>query len=168
MFLRCPQDASGSAQSPPLAGEDGAHAAWLLAQHADSDPAFQRRCLDLLTAAVERGEATIVQQAYLTDRVLLHEGKPQEYGTQAIARDGRFEPRKLRDPDHVDQRRASVGLGSLARYLAGMAVHHAPEPMRVPCPACQAAIEGWPPDVGETRTATCPECGQVLTFRTAG
>ena len=41
-----------------LVGEDGAHAAWLLAQHADSDPAFQRRCLDLLTAAVERGEAT--------------------------------------------------------------------------------------------------------------
>ena len=52
-----------------LVGEDGAHAAWLLAQHADSDPAFQRRCLDLLTGAVERGEATIVQQAYLTDRV---------------------------------------------------------------------------------------------------
>jgi len=108
-----------------LVGEDGAHAAWLLAQHADSDPAFQRRCLDLLTAAVERGEATIVQQAYLTDRVLLHEGEPQEYGTQAIARDGRFEARKLRDPDHVDQRRASVGLGSLAGYLARMAARSA-------------------------------------------
>jgi len=151
-----------------LVGEDGAQAAWLLAQHADSDPAFQRRCLDLLTAAAERGEATIVQQAYLTDRVLLHEGKPQEYGTQAIARDGRFEPRKLRDPDHVDQRRASVGLGSLAEYLARMAEHHAPEPIRVPCPACQAPIEAWPPDVGDTRTATCPECGQEVTFRTAG
>jgi hypothetical protein len=151
-----------------LVGEDGAHAAWLPAQHADSDPAFQRRCLDLLTAAVERGEATIVQQAYLTDRVLLHEGKPQEYGTQAIARDGRPEPGKLRDPDHADQRRARVGLGSLAEYLARMAGHHAPEPMRVPCPACQATIEAWPPDVGETRTAICPECGRALTFRTAG
>ena len=57
-----------------LVGEDGADAAWLLAQHADSDPAFQRQCLDLLTAAVLHGEATITQQAYLTDRVLLHEG----------------------------------------------------------------------------------------------
>ena len=100
-------------------GEDGAHAVWLVAARRQ-DPAFQRRCLDLLTAAVVSGEATIVQQAYLTDRVVLHEGKPQEYGMQAIARDGRFEPRKLRDPDHVDQRRASVGLGSLAGYLARM------------------------------------------------
>jgi hypothetical protein len=73
-------------------------------------------------------------------------------------RHGRFEPRKLRDPDHVDQRRASVGLGSLAGYLARMAEHHAPQPMRVPCPACQATIEAWPPDAGDSRTATCPEC----------
>jgi hypothetical protein len=147
-----------------LVGEDGAQAAWLLAQHADRDPAFQRRCLDLLTAAVERGEATVVQQAYLTDRVLLHEGKPQEYGTQVIARPGRFEPGRLRDPDHVDQRRASAGLGPLAEYLAWMAEDQAPEPMRLQCPACQAAIEAWQPAAGETSTATCPGCGQVLTF----
>jgi hypothetical protein len=151
-----------------LVGADGAQAAWLLAQHADKDPAFQRQCLDLLTAAVERGEATVTQQAYLTDRVLLHEGKPQEYGTQAMARDGRFVARKLRDPDQVDQRRASVGLGPLDGYLAGMAERYAPEPMRVPCPSCPATIEAWPPDVGETRTATCAECGEVLTFRSTG
>jgi hypothetical protein len=69
---------------------------------------------------------------------------------------------------HADRRRASIGLGSLADYLARMAEHHAPEPMRVPCPACRATIEAWPPDAGETRTATCPACGQTLTFRTAG
>ena len=148
-----------------LVGLDGAHAAWLLAQHADSDPVFQRRCLDLLTAAVEQGEATVVEQAYLTDRVLLHEGKPQEYGTQAIARDGRFEPRTLRDPEHVDQRRATVGLGSLTSYLARMAEQHAPEPMRMPCPACPATIEAWPPDLDEIRTVACPECGQLITIR---
>ena len=151
-----------------LVGADGAHAAWLLAQHADRDPAFQRRCLDLLAAAVERGEATINQQAYLTDRVLLHEGKQQEYGTQAMARDGRFEPRNLRDPEHVDERRAIAGLSPLAGYLAMLAEHHAPEPMRVPCPACEATIEASPSGAGETRTAACPQCGEVVTFRRAG
>jgi hypothetical protein len=151
-----------------LVGEDGADAAWLLAQHADSDPAFQRQCLDLLTAAVLHGEATITQQAYLTDRVLLHEGKPQEYGTQAIAREGRFVPRNLRDPDNVDERRAGAGLGPLAGYLASMAGFCTPEPIRVPCPACKATIEAWPPDAGETRTATCAACGASITFRSAG
>jgi hypothetical protein len=63
-------------------GEDGAHLVWLLVQNAAaSDPAFQRRCLDLLTAAVEAGEAARREWAYLTDRVLLAEGEPQEYGT---------------------------------------------------------------------------------------
>ena len=38
-------------------GDDGAQAAWLLVQHADADPAFQRDCLGLLTAAVGQGEA---------------------------------------------------------------------------------------------------------------
>jgi hypothetical protein len=41
-----------------LVGTDGAHAMWLLVQHATADPAFMRHCLDLLTAAVETGEAS--------------------------------------------------------------------------------------------------------------
>src|ERR1700724_1583763 len=77
-------------------GVDGAHAAWLLAQHADADPQFQRQCLDLLTVAVEHGEATMTEVAYLTDRVLLAEGQPQEYGTQATGENGRWVPRLLR------------------------------------------------------------------------
>ena len=48
---------------------------WLLAQHADADPAFQRHCLGLLAAAVEAGEATLTDQAFLTDRVLLARGQ---------------------------------------------------------------------------------------------
>jgi|HubBroStandDraft_3_1064219.scaffolds.fasta_scaffold71532_2 hypothetical protein len=39
-----------------LVGEDGAQAAWLLAQHADHNPDLQRAFLDALRDAVARGE----------------------------------------------------------------------------------------------------------------
>jgi len=100
-----------------LVGTDGAHAAWLLIQHADADRAFQRHCLDLMTAPVEAGEAARCDLAYLTDRVLLAEGGQQEYGTQLIRRGGKWVPRNLRDPEGVDERRAAVGLAPLAGYL---------------------------------------------------
>ena len=93
-----------------MVGEDGAHAAWLLAQHADQDPAFQRRCLELLTQAVASGDAAAAALAYLTDRVLLVEGKAQEYGTQFVGRESGWTPRRLRDPETVDERRATCRL----------------------------------------------------------
>jgi Family of unknown function (DUF6624) len=100
-----------------LVGADGAHAAWLLAQHADAEPAFQRQCLGLIGAAVEAGEASLLEYAYLTDRVLLAEGRSQVYGTQVTRRDGAWVPRDLRDPELVDERRAAAGLEPLAEYL---------------------------------------------------
>ena len=120
-------------------GADGAHAAWLLAQHADQDPAFQRQCLDLLTAAAGQGEATQRQVAYLTDRVLVAEGQPQEFGTQATGRPGQWIPRQLRDPDRVDERRAAVALEPLAEYLARlMEVYGPPDAAVTSRPAPQA------------------------------
>lgn len=98
-------------------GEDGAHAMWLLVQHQDADPAFQRRCLELLRVAVQAGDAAALDLAYLEDRVLLAEGQEQVYGTQFIrSADGEFVPRPIRDPDHVDERRRSVGLPPLEEY----------------------------------------------------
>src|SRR6185436_3940987 len=67
-----------------LVGADGAHAAWLLVQHADTDRPFQRRCLDLMQGAFEAGEVAGQDLAYLTDRVLLAAGQPQMYGTQGL------------------------------------------------------------------------------------
>jgi hypothetical protein len=97
-----------------LAGEDGAHAAWLLAQHADpkSQPAF----LDLLRAAVAAGEASVTDLAYLEDRVRMHAGQPQLYGTQFIHDQQGLRPWTIEDPENLDQRRASVGLGPFADY----------------------------------------------------
>jgi hypothetical protein len=146
-----------------LVGTDGAHAAWLLVQHADDDPAFQRQCLDLLTVAVEAGEATGQQLAYLTDRVLLAEGRQQEYGTQMIARGGRWVPRNLRDPDGVDARRAAGGLGTMAEALTLFT--EPPEPSRFKCPECDGQVP-WemPDDLSQPLTVTCPECGRETTL----
>ena len=52
-----------------LVGEAGAHAAWLLAQHAPPD--VREEFLPLLQDAVARGDASPADLAYLTDRVLM-------------------------------------------------------------------------------------------------
>lgn len=148
-----------------LAGTDGAHAAWLLAQHADADPAFQRQCLGLIGAAVEAGEASLLEYAYLTDRVLLHEGRPQVYGTQVTRRDGAWVPRDLRDPELVDERRAAAGLEPLAKYLGRFGDGSPPLASRLRCPGCGAWVPFDPPPDGVPVTVTCPECARVTTAR---
>ncbi len=99
-----------------MVGKDGGKAAWLLAMHADHDTKFQRRCLDLMKAALKRGEALAVHVAYLTDRVHTREGKPQVYGTQYGVIDSvrRYFP--IEDLKQVEKRRAEVGLPPLGEY----------------------------------------------------
>jgi hypothetical protein len=105
--------------SHALVGEQAAVSAWLLAQHADEDPALQRRCLDLMQA-LPAGEVAPMHVAYLTDRVLLAEGASQVYATQMTVVDGEYQPRNLRDAETVDERRAAVGLCTLAEYQQSM------------------------------------------------
>jgi hypothetical protein len=97
-------------------GQDGAHAAWLLVQHADKDRAFQKRCLALLEKAVKAGEASGQDLAYLSDRVLVGEGKKQVYGTQFKGAGARIEPYPIEDETNVDRRRKEVGLPTMAEY----------------------------------------------------
>jgi hypothetical protein len=102
-----------------LVGEECAQHSWLLAQHADRQLEFQRHALALLGDAVDRGEATRRQLAYLTDRVCMNEGKEQIYGTQiAGVRNGRVVPWPIENPDGLDARRAAVGLEPFSVYAA--------------------------------------------------
>lgn len=103
-----------------LVGEDGAHAAWLLVQHADRDRAFQKQCLKLIERAVKAREATAADLAYLTDRVLVAEKKKQLYGTQFRTIDGKMEPYPIADEKNLDQRRKEAGLPSFAEYQKTM------------------------------------------------
>ena len=112
-----------------LAGDDGAHAAWLLAQHAP--PEFQEECLPLLEDAVTRGDARPADLAYLKDRVLAHQGEPQLYGTQYLERGGVLELWTVCDPAGLDERRAALGLApeaeNRARLLAARKPSGQPE-----------------------------------------
>lgn len=94
--------------------EDGAEAAWLIAQHAISLPEFSRKCLSLLEEAVGKGEAEAWQFAYLQDRIRFFEGKPQRYGTQSDwNEEGKMQVWRLEDVKKVNEYRAQVGLKPL-------------------------------------------------------
>lgn len=100
-----------------LVGKKGANDAWLLVQHADQNPKFQRECLDLMQPLVAKGQVGKQNFAYLTDRVLLAEGKKQIYGTQFTKTPtGNWEPRPMEDPENVDKRRLEMGMNTLAEY----------------------------------------------------
>jgi hypothetical protein len=104
-----------------LVGEDGAHAAWLILQHAIGEPALQRRGLGLLREAVAVGEVPAVQAAYLEDRIAFFEGRPQVYGTQYDWDDnGELSPYAIEDIASVNERRRAVGLGPLEEHTRRM------------------------------------------------
>jgi hypothetical protein len=112
-----------------LAGEDGAEAAWLIAQHAIGEPPFQRRCLELLRAAANAGDGPTWQAAFLEDRIRVFEGKPQRYATQfEIGDDGWPIPYEIEEPEKVDERRRAVGLESLAERLSRAEWSEPPNP----------------------------------------
>jgi hypothetical protein len=98
-------------------GSQGNSTLFLVIQHADL--ATQEKYLPMMREAVTRGNASGSQLALLEDRVLLRNGKKQVYGSQ-IASDqatGEYYVNALEDPEHVDERRAAVGLGLLADYV---------------------------------------------------
>lgn len=99
-----------------LVGAEGSHAFWLLVQHTP-DHSFQNRCLELLEQAVPVKEASAIDLAYLKDRVYMHEGKKQIYGTQ-LNDDMTFYP--IEDEEHVNERRLAIGLSTLEEYLESM------------------------------------------------
>jgi hypothetical protein len=105
-----------------LVGDDGATAAWAIAQHSDLDPEFQREMLQLMGATAAIGEADRGELAYLTDRVAANAGQPQTYGTQmGCGADGKPQLAPLAEPDRVDALRAAAGLSTLEDYLAELA-----------------------------------------------
>ncbi len=104
-----------------LVGRKAGTAAWAIAQHADLDPAFQAEALELLRTAVDEGQASMGNLAYLEDRVAVATGEPQTYGTQvACAPDGPEPSTPIDDRAGLDVRRDAAGLDPYADYLDEM------------------------------------------------
>lgn len=101
---------------------DGALAAqyaWVIAQHADRDPAFQREVLAMMEAELGAPGVSKRNYAYLFDRVAGKDGRPQRYGTQGrCTAPETWTPNEIEDPENVDSRRAEVGLPPMEDYIS--------------------------------------------------
>ena len=98
-------------------GAEASQAAWLIVQHSDHDPGWQRQVLAELAPRVTRGDMQRTYYAYLVDRVAVNAGRPQTYGTQGRCRGrGELELLPVVDRDNLDRRRAEMGLESVAEY----------------------------------------------------
>jgi hypothetical protein len=100
-----------------VVGEKAADGAWLLVQHADQDPVFQKECLKLMLEAAKKGEAKKSNIAYLMDRILVRESKKQKYGTQfRISKTKRIISCPIADRKNLNKRRKQMQMGTYEDY----------------------------------------------------
>src|SRR5262249_48866371 len=131
--------------------DEGAAAAFMILQHAISRPDLQRRGLALMLDAIERGDANALDAAYLSDRIAVFEGRQQTFGTQFDwDENGLLSPASIRDPDSVDERRASAGPPPLHETIAHRRASAAANEENKPADLQQrrADFEAWARRVG--------------------
>lgn len=98
-------------------GPDASKAAFILVQHATHDIGFQEQCLDLMKNLPKK-EIDQSAIAYLTDRVLVQQGKDQIFGTQFKPDgSGGLKQLPIADPEHVDELRQEYGLAPMVDEL---------------------------------------------------
>ena len=87
---------------------------WLVIQHAPVE--LQKKYFNLFEQAARNGDISLEQVAMMDDRIAMHEGLPQRYGSQIV--DGKLY--QLLNPDKVDQWRKEMGMPPLDDYLKQM------------------------------------------------
>jgi len=88
-----------------LIGKAGMYYFWLLIQHQDEDIKLQKACL-------ENCDFSPKDKAFLTDRILAGEGKPQIYGTQFFKdkKTNKMQVKLVQDIKKADILRKKVGI----------------------------------------------------------
>lgn len=98
--------------------------AWIIIQHADTHRDLQKYALTILSKLYPLNETSRKNYAYLFDRVAVAIEAPEErilqrYATQgSCTGPGNWEPFPTEEPDKIDERRSSMGLNTLAEYIA--------------------------------------------------
>jgi hypothetical protein len=99
-----------------VVGYQGNSTLFLVIQHSNLET--QEQYLPMMREAVEKGNAQGSSLALLEDRVALRKGELQIYGSQiGIDQDGGYYISPMIDPDNVNDRRATVGLGTIEVYI---------------------------------------------------
>jgi hypothetical protein len=96
-----------------LVGDNGSGDAWLIAQHGGKEVLHEM--LPLMKEAVDKHELDASNYAVSVDRVRIKDGQLQLYGSQ-FSKGEKCEPQPIEDPEHVDERRKTMGLDPLAEY----------------------------------------------------
>ena len=96
-------------------GPEAARQFVIMVQH--QPPELRRAVLPKLRENVDRGEADPGEFAMMFDRAQVDDGKMQRYGANfACQPDGTLEPSPIDDAEHVDARRAELGLLPMRLY----------------------------------------------------
>lgn len=109
-------------------GKEGSNHFWLLVQHSDKFPQFQKKVLRAMDKEIKKGNADPNNYAYLYDRVKVNAGEKQLFGTQVTYETettGRAIPKiGLVDSANVDKLRKEYTLEPLKDYLNTMTTLH--------------------------------------------
>lgn len=103
-----------------LVGKKASWGAWLLAQHADSNKAFQKYALKLMKKEAKKNPKNVVKRdiAFLTDRILINAKKKQVYGSQfRFPKNKGAMPFPIKDIKNLEKRRKEYGLPPFKDYL---------------------------------------------------
>jgi hypothetical protein len=102
--------------SPDEIGLKGERTLCLVVQHSTME--VQKKYAPVMKKAVLAHKVEPAWYAILEDRIAVREGRKQVYGSQLHGNpNGAPWVSPLVDPDHVDERRASIGLEPMSEYL---------------------------------------------------
>ena len=123
-------------------GEDANETLFLCIQHIN-ELTVQTKYLPLLREAVKQGNAKGWHYAFLTDRILMNQGKPQVYGTQTITSNNKVFIVPLENPDKVDELRKEIGLAPLNNYMQDFGSEWSLDSYKKNLPEIRTVFQRW-------------------------